>query len=57
LALVAGLYFLQQRAVPEPLLDAVRLDARLLAQEWMTSGKTSVSVVTRFEMMLYEQFP
>ena len=57
LALVVGLYFLQARAVPEPLLDTVRLEARLLAQAWMTEGCASFSVVSRFEAMLHEQFP
>lgn len=56
LALVTALYFLQARAVPEPRLNAVRLDARLLAQQWMTEGCASVALVSRFEASLYEQF-
>jgi len=57
LALLTGLYFLQDRAVPEPRLDSIRLDARLLAQHWMTEGWASVALVSRFEEMLHEQFP
>lgn len=57
LALVTALYFLQARSVPEPSLDRVRLDARLLAQHWMTEGWASVATVSRFEDLLYGQFP
>ncbi|NBQ89906.1 MAG: hypothetical protein EBS47_05510 [Betaproteobacteria bacterium] len=57
LALVAALYFLQARPEPDPRLDPVRLDARLLAQQWMTEGRASIAVVTRFEEALYSQFP
>lgn len=57
LALVTGLYFLQARAVPEPRLNAVRMDARLLAQQWMTEGYAAVALVSRFEESLHEQFP
>lgn len=57
LALVTGLYFLQARAVPEPRLNMVRLDARLLAQHWMTEGWATVALVSRFEALLHEQFP
>lgn len=56
LALVTALYFLQARAVPEPRLNAVRLDARLLAQQWMTEGCASVPLVSRFEESLHDQF-
>ena len=57
LALLTALYFLQARAVPEPKLNLVRLEARLLAQHWMTEGCASVETVSRFEALLYEQFP
>jgi len=57
LALVTALYFLQARREPDPRLDPIRLDARLLAQQWMTEGNASVEVVTRFEEALYSQFP
>jgi hypothetical protein len=35
----------------------VRLDARLLAQHWMTEGWATVALVSRFEALLHEQFP
>ncbi len=57
LALVTALYFLRARCEPEPRLGPIRLDARLLAQQWMTEGSASVEVVTRFEETLYSQFP
>ena len=57
LALVTALYFLQARAVPEPSLDRVRMQARLLAQQWMTEGHASVVIVSRFEEALHDQFP
>lgn len=57
LALVTALYFLQERTEPDPRLDPIRLDARLLAQQWMTEGYASIAVVTRFEEALYSQFP
>jgi hypothetical protein len=56
LALVTALYFLQARREPDPRLDPIRLDARLLAQQWVTEGYASVEVVTRFEEALYSQF-
>ncbi len=57
LALVTALYFLQSRPEPDPRLDPIRLEARLLAQQWMTEGCASIAVVTRFEESLYTQFP
>ena len=56
LALVTALYFLQARPVPEPRLDPIRLEARLLAQRWMTEGHASIAMVTRFEEALNSQF-
>jgi hypothetical protein len=53
LALVMALYFLRSpEAVPKR-LDALRMDARLLAQRWMTDGLASVGVVSRFEEALF----
>lgn len=56
LALITALYFLQARPAPEPRLDPIRLEARLLAQRWMTEGHASIAMVTRFEEALYSQF-
>lgn len=56
LALVAALYFLlQDDALPQR-LSYVRLDARLLAQQWMAQGYAGVGVVARFEDALFERF-
>ena len=56
LALVAALYFLQARPTPEPRLDPVRVQARLLAQRWVLEGEASVAIVSRFEETLFSQF-
>ena len=56
LALVTAFYFLQRRALMPRQLEPIRLEARLIAQQWMTQGLASVSVVTRFEEALFQQF-
>ena len=56
LALIIALYFLQATHEQLPSVSSVRLDARLLAQRWMTDGLASVGVVTRFEEALFQQF-
>jgi hypothetical protein len=56
LALVTAYYFLQRRALIPRQLEPIRFEARLIAQQWMTEGLASVTVVTRFEEALFQQF-
>lgn len=56
LALITALYFLQATPEQLPAVGAVRMDARLSAQRWMTEGLATMAVVSRFEEALFEQF-